>query len=164
MNFNSFTLPALLIRDLYKDCLVDADNGKVTEKKPDISDFTLGENLKHVLIVINSPDTDMISDNNLNFLSGILKACKLSIRDVAVFNMARMPAIKYSSLLTKFKPAAVLLFGVAPNQIDLPVNFPEFKILNYSDIQFLTSPSLDVLENDKLLKGKLWACLQQIFL
>jgi DNA polymerase III psi subunit len=164
MNFESFKLPPLLIRDLYKNCLVDARGIESADKKPGIDDYTLGENLKNILIVLNAPETAMISEENLNFLTGILKACKLSMKDVAVFNLASLKHTKYTNLLEKFNPGTVLLFGVTPQEIDLPINFPEYKILNYRDVQFLTSPSLDLLQNDKALKSKLWACLQQLFL
>jgi hypothetical protein len=164
MNFESFKLPPLLIRDLYKNCLVDEHGIESAEKKPGIDDYTLGENLKNILIVLNAPDSAMISEENLNFLTGILKACKLSVKDVAVFNLAKLKNTSYTILLEKFGPGTILLFGVTPQEIDLPINFPEFKILNYRDVQFLTSPSLDLLQNDKALKSKLWACLQQLFL
>jgi DNA polymerase III psi subunit len=164
MNFESFKLPPLLIRDLYKNCLVDAHGIDTAMKKPGLDEFTLGENLKNILILLNAPDTAMISEEDLNFLTGVLKACKLSLKDVAVFNLASLKNTKYTTLLEKFNPGTVLLFGVTPEEIDLPINFPEFKILNYRDVQFLTSPSLNHLQNDKAMKSKLWACLQQLFL
>ncbi len=164
MNFDSLKLPPLLIRDLYKDCLIDIEGQGFQSKKTQISDFALGKNLKHILIVINDSQTDMISEEELDFLTGVLKACKLSIQDVAVVNLTKLTDTKYLTLLEKFNPANVLLFGVTPQEIDLPVNFPAFKILNYRDIQFLYSPSLSVLKDDKLQKGKLWVCLQQLFL
>jgi len=43
------------------------------------------------------------------------------------------------------------------------MNFPHFQQQKFTGITFLFSPSLNELENDKLLKSKLWICLKQIF-
>ena len=83
---------------------------------------------------------------------------------MAVFNIAAVADIKYGTLLDHFKPRTTLLFGITPEEIDLPVKFPEIKIQRFSDVKFLYAPSLSSLENDKVQKGKLWACLKQLFL
>jgi hypothetical protein len=61
----------------------------------------------------------------------------------------------------------VLLFGLDPTAIRLPINFPHFKQLTYDDCVYLSSPALDQLvpntEESKLLKSKLWVCLKTIF-
>ena len=164
MNFKTFKLPPLLIRELYKDCLVDPSGVSLSGVDKIIQNHTLGDYLRKILVVINNPTSEMIEENELIFLTGILNACKLSLRDVAVFNISATAGIKYGTLLNHFKPRTALLFGITPEHIDLPVNFPEFKIQKFSDVQFLYAPSLNGLENDKVQKGKLWACLKQLFL
>ena len=42
-------------------------------------------------------------------------------------------------------------------------NFIEFQVQAYKDAVFVSSPSLDTIEPDKNLKGKLWSCLKKIY-
>ena len=67
------------------------------------------------------------------------------------------------NLLTFFKSKIVLLFAVEPASFGLPMSFPHFQIQPFAGNSFLFSPSLKELENDKMLKSKLWVCLKRLF-
>ena len=164
MNFDQFKMPSFLLRDLYKDVLTDLDFDDKKKKIRPLSDFTLGNNNKHVLILINDPKTDIIDERELNFLSGILKACNLKINDVAVLNTGPSGINDYKILSETFSPNTIIMFGVDAASVSLPVLFPDFQIQPFNEIRFLSSPSLSVLEGDKNLKTRLWACLQKLFL
>ncbi len=57
----------------------------------------------------------------------------------------------------------MILFGVPPLSIDLPINFPPFQLQAFNKRTYLYSPALAELEQDKALKGKLWGCLKTLF-
>jgi hypothetical protein len=165
MNFEQFQLPLNLVQALYTDVLpagLTAAAQATGRNTPDQTLF-LGENLKHILILVKNPVARLLGDAELEFLSGILKACKIGFQDVAVLNLAQMPNTDYTKLSDQFKPAIVMLFGAGPADISLPVIFPEFQIQSYRDIRFLSAPPLENIGADKLLKSKLWLCLRQIF-
>ena len=86
--------------------------------------------------------------------------------DVAIVNNAAAP-VTISAIKQQLQPKIVLLFGLDPTAIRLPINFPHFKQLSYDDCVYLSSPALDQLvpntEESKLLKSKLWVCLKTIF-
>ena len=172
MDLNQLKLPGTLIAELYKSLLIDPDETTVTqvitEKKESLtasdSDWkSLGENKKKVLILVNYPDSVYLPDTDLELLTGILGACKLSMADVAIVNHNNCPDATYKELVTFFKSKIVLLFAIEPASFGLPMNFPHFQIQPFAENSFLFSPALKELENDKVLKSKLWVCLKRLF-
>ena len=87
--------------------------------------------------------------------------------DVAIVNHAVVPVV-IEPLKQQLQPKYVLLFGVEPGVIQLPISFPAFKEQPYAGSTYLFTPSLNQLnqENDeaKQQKRKLWDCLKRMFL
>jgi hypothetical protein len=177
MDLNHINLPAFIIADLYHSSIIDIGEtsekpkpGEIfTEKNPTLARAEtivwkyLGENRKNILIIINHNDVVHLPDDELNFLTDILGACKLSIGDVAIVNLNNHPGVSYKELTNHFKSKNVFLFGVEPEIFGLPMSFPHFQLQSFANNSFLFSPFLKELENDKLLKSKLWVCLKRIF-
>jgi hypothetical protein len=124
---------------------------------------SLGGNQKNILIVVKNDTVVHLPDEELEFLTNILKACQLSLDAVAIVNTNNAPDEGYKEYAKKFSSKIVLLFGIEPVSFDLPVNFPEFQVQSLNNTTFLYSPSLLECRTDKLLKSKLWVCLQRIF-
>ena len=165
MNFEQFHLPGFLLRDLYKESLVELNEiQQSADKKPELKDSALGNNQKQVLILVNYTDSQVISDPELSFLLTILNACKLTLNDVVIVNFATEEKITYQKLVQEFKPKVVLLFGVKQASISMPVLFPDFQVQSFMDIRFLSSPPLQSLQQDDTIKRKLWTGLKELFL
>jgi len=177
MDLNQINLPSNVISDLYQSSLIDITeekNGFLMEslinEKPlepagnhDSELKWLGENRKNILIIARYSEAVYIPDNELSFLTGILGACKLSLADVSIINLNNHSGLLYKGLLTQLKSKTIILFGVEPTELGLPINFPHFQVQTFDNCTFLFSPMLKDLENDKMLKSKLWFCLKKIF-
>jgi hypothetical protein len=137
-------------------------NTKPTVSK-EITARSLGGNQKNILVVVNNSNVIYLPDEDLEFLTNILNACKLSLDDVAVVNTNNTPGEGYKEYLKNWSSKIVLLFGVDPVSFDLPVNFPEFQVQSLNNTTFLYSPALSECGTNKLLKSKLWVSLQRIF-
>jgi hypothetical protein len=124
---------------------------------------SLGGNQKNILIVVNYDNVVHIPDEELEFLTNILKACHFSLDDVTIVNTNNFPGEGFRDYVKKFGSRIILLFGVDPVSFDLPVSFPEFQVQSFNSNTFLYSPTLQECRTDKLLKSKLWVCLQRIF-
>lgn len=163
MELNTIQLPASLITDLYKNVLIDSGDLPPVAKKTETSSQWkfLGENKKNLLIVVNYPDAVHIPDKQLQFLTNLLTAIKLNLADVAIFNIHGQQ--NAGEALAYFKSKTVFLFGVEPIAFGLPVNFPHFQVQPFNGVTYLFSPALYEIEDDKLLKSKLWVCLKKIF-
>ena len=164
MSFENIQLPAFLIQDLYKDLLIDEEKFHSSShplKKEEIS--FLGKNEKNILILVNEKDVPFLQDPDLNFLIGILGACKLSMADVALVNCNQGIPVNSTKLSAKFNPSKNILFGVAPSALELPLHFPHNQIQHYNNQVYLSSPSLKEIAADKELKQKLWDSLRKIF-
>lgn len=125
----------------------------------------MGSNKKQIVLVIHSLSVDQLSGIQ-QFINNLLKACKLSLEDVAILNYPAQD-ITIGDLKQHLFPKEVLLFGVNPVSIGIPIKFPQFKLQSYDNINYLFAPSVEELnqetEASKLLKSKLWICLKQVF-
>jgi hypothetical protein len=177
MDLNHIKFPVSVIADLYRSSLIETDEVMpklqtetiIPEKEISDTDNNhnglkwLGENRKNILIIVWYADAVHLSDEEFNFLTGILGACKLSMADVALLNLNNHPGITYKELAAHFKSKIVFLFGIEPTLLGLPISFPHFQVQAFANCSFLFSPSLKELEKDKILKSKLWVCLKRLF-
>jgi len=127
---------------------------------------TLGNHRRKITILVNAPGSPFLPDNQLSFLTKILEACRLNMGDVAIVNHASAP-VNITALRAQLQPSVILLFGLEPTTVRLPINFPVFKLQPYDQCTYLSAPALDLLvqtsEESKLLKSKLWLCLKSLF-
>ena len=176
MSLSSITLPGTVIADLYRDSLVrtgQQEKGPAPDIIPgnktagQANNYKiLGNNQQQITIIVDFREESFLPDRHLQFLTKMLEACKLNLGDVALVNHAKKP-VDMELLRGQLNPAYVLLFGVEPITIKLPLNFPQFKEQAYAGSTYLYTPPLDILNQDseegKLLKSKLWVCLRKLF-
>jgi hypothetical protein len=164
MSLDNIQLPAIVLHDLFKDSLVDLNT-----HQPDNSDSTatslsfLGNNQKKVAIIVADEQAIYLPDEELNFLMGILSACKLTMADVALLNIKKNDAFTYAELEQNLKAETILLLGVLPAQLELPLQFPVYQVQKFNNQVYLAAPALHLLAQDKAEKTKLWNCLKQVF-
>ena len=164
MSLDNIQLPAFLIQELYKNSLVEFESPKPVQKIEVKSSINiLGNNRSKVIIVVENNEAAFLPDNQLNFLLEILSACKLTMEDVAIINIHINKAITYKAITLELKAEKIILFGVTPAQLNLPVEFPSYQIQPYNNQTYVTAAMLANIESDKTEKTKLWNCLKQIF-
>lgn len=126
----------------------------------------LGKNARHIAIVVFSPNEAYLPDHQLQLLTKMLDACKLNLGDVAIINQSTQ-MVHFTHLRDQLQSEKVLLFGVQPEQIGLPMNFPGYKEQEYAGCTYLLVNPLGDMnqpnEEGKALKGKLWGCLKKMF-
>ncbi len=164
MSLDNIQFPALVIQNLYGKSLFDLKTGKpdLALSETDRVSF-LGNNQKRIVIIIKSPETIYLPDDDLNFLLGILSACKLSMADVALINLSKNSSLSYKDVTEQFIAEKIFLFGVDPEALGLPLQFPFYQVQQYNNQVYLSSASLTELQNDKAEKTKLWNCLKKVF-
>lgn len=175
MSLNSIKFETTDIALLFKNSLVDIDEKKQDSPSPlqssspvNVDPTTtkwkyLGENKKKTLVVVHYTDAVHIPDKQLAFLTKLLAACNLSLSDVAIFNFQGHEPTQFNEIVNYFRPKSVLLFAIKPTEFGMPMNFPDFQVQAHKDAVFVSSPSLETIEPDKDLKGKLWVCLKKIY-
>jgi hypothetical protein len=164
MSLDNINLPPLVLQQLFTHTLNEAKNNPTVDSKSTEKPFlTLGNNQKKVLILVESEETLYLPDNQLNFLLGILAACNLTMEDVAILNIKKNPSVNYLRITDELKSEKVFLFGLQPDQIELPVNFPTYQIQKFNNQVYLAAPALSNFHDNKAEKTRLWICLQQIF-
>ena len=164
MSLDNIQIPAIVLQDLFKDSLVDLKTDEHAGDLPSPSQLSfLGTNLQRVVIVVNNSNATYLPDEELNFLLGILSACKLSMADVALLNLSKNKAVNYNMIADELYAEKIFLFGVEPSALQLPLQFPHYQVQKYNSQVYLSSPDLSTLSTDRAEKTKLWNCLKQVF-
>jgi hypothetical protein len=175
MSLNSIKFGTTDIALLFKNSLVEVNEKDQILPKPNAKSATpnndpiaigwkyLGDNKKKTLIIVRYDNTVHLPDKQLSFLTKLLAACNLNLGDVAILNFHNHEPTQFNEIINYFKPKSVLLFDTKPTEFGMPMNFPDFQVQAYKDAVFVSSPSLETIEPNKDLKGKLWACLKKIY-
>ena len=164
MSLDNIQLPGIVIQDLFKDCLIDLDTAQPVSNSSNSGNIPfLGKNGEQVTILVKDQNALYLSEKELNFLIGIIAACKLTMADVALVNLEKNKGLTYKQITDQLKAEKVFLFDVDPAELDLPVTFPNYQVQRYNRQVYLSAPALALLEDDRMEKSKLWTCLKQIF-
>ena len=161
-SLDNFQLTTNLLADFYKDSLVILDfpqnsSPLLNEKKTE----HLGGYQSGLLILVNSDDVPYLHDDELQLLSNMLHACKLSLADAAIVNTAKIEATNWNELLNQWKPKKLIAFG--------PVLINDIPQLNKNEIKaqsetlFLQAAALTTLTTVTSEKKALWIALQELF-
>jgi len=162
MDLNRIDLNPLMLADLYGDLLVETGVAQAIKAAPAAPLKLLGENRRNTIVVVDHVTAPVLPDGELNFLTTILAACKLSLADIAIVNRHTAAPDALRQLL-EAPTRHILLFGVEPLAIGLPINFPHFQVQPFSQRTWLHAPPLGAIESDKGLKLQLWNGLKQLF-
>lgn len=167
MSLNEIQLPAIVASGLYKNSLVTMNEGNETKEAAIEHAYKfLGRNKKNIVLVAHSSDAVFVTEAHLTLLIRLLDACKINLEDVAILNNATEQII-ITELKKQLSPKTLILFGVEPPAIKLPIHFPMFKLQEYGGCVYIYAPPLEELNQDtndgKVLKSKLWVCLKKLF-
>lgn len=164
MSLDNIQLPPIVLEQLFNKSLIAVEIQQPALVAAPLKPVNmLGENKRGVLILVNYNETVFLPENELNFLIGILSACKLTMEDVGIVNLAKSKQLNYQSIQKEISCNILLMFGVLPKAIEMPLDFPYYQLQNYNNHTHLCAPCLSALMNDKTEKGKLWTSLKQLF-
>ena len=164
MSIDKIQFSPRLIGDLYRNVLIESNHAKAKmQADPPTSQLFLGNNAQKIAIIVNNDAVTYLAEKELNFVLDILTACRLSMADVALFNFARNQSLSYTEITGQTGAEKLILFGVDPSQLQLPLQFPHYQIQQFNGQVYLSAPGLNEMAEDKALKMKLWNCLKQVF-
>jgi hypothetical protein len=195
MHESKTILPAAALVSLYKDTLVLPEkeiksaekealtnnevigkqvmastpmNEVVNEQKvtPTTALKFLGDHLKKIAIIVNDADAVHLNEVDLGLLSSILNACKLTLADIALINIAQQP-ISLHEILNTLPSQFILAFDLNSAQLKIKLPTTLYKPIVLGEAQILFSNGLKSMQgidqNAKLEKAKLWNALKLLF-
>ena len=147
----------------------DKDNNYNTTNEPikELGQIKyLGEHLKQVTIIVKDELAVYLNENDLTLLSSILSACKLTLADIALINVAQQK-LSLHEILNVLPSKLVMIFDVSSTTLKIKLPTTLYKSIQLGDTYLLFSNSLSLMQGGdqsaKLEKGKLWAILKQLF-
>jgi len=164
MSLKGYTLDAYLLAGMYPEPLIPnataAKELPPAEEEPDKPLKALGENKANILLLIHNGEDAFLSDHLFGFLMQVLNACKISMPDVALVNLAHTPA-KWDTLVREFQPKIAILFNALPE--GMPAPDMKNRPFQHAACRLLYTDELDALEKDKALKIPFWTALREMF-
>jgi hypothetical protein len=162
------TTIAALSASMHVQIESDKDNNNTTnEPIKELGQIKyLGEHLKQVTIIVKDELAVYLNENDLTLLSSILSACKLTLADIALINVAQQK-LSLHEILNVLPSKLVMIFDVSSTTLKIKLPTTLYKSIQLGDTYLLFSNSLSLMQGGdqsaKLEKGKLWAILKSLF-
>ncbi len=141
----------------------DKDNSSINDSR---QIKYLGEHLKQVTIIVKDELAVYLNENDLTLLSSILSACKLTLADIALINVAQQK-LSLHEILNVLPSKLVMIFDVSSTTLKIKLPTTLYKSIQLGDTYLLFSNSLSLMQGGdqsaKIEKGKLWAILKSLF-
>ena len=178
-------LPNSVLVNLYKESLVLGTKMVNVDKKvpPTIQASTeidsiseeatpigpvkfLGEHQKKILVLVQDMDAVHLNERAFDLLTSILNACKLTIADIALINLANKN-FSLHQILTQVPSELVMVFDINPTQLKIKLPTKLYTPISLGETQLLFSNNLAQMQGidhaSKIEKTKLWSALKIIF-
>lgn len=162
MDLSRLTLTPYQVAQLYPKSLVVVPGARPRAAAPQVLKY-LGENGQRILILVRDASAVFLEEKTFQFLLSVLEACKLSMADVALVNLAVEDNCSLESIMDELGSRQVLLFGIDVAALGLPMVFPEYQVQPHGNRTYLAAGDLAQIAAERTLKGRLWACLKQLF-
>ncbi len=139
---------------------------KVIDATSDASFKYLGEHQQGVTVIVKDDLAVYLNENDLNLLTSILKACKLTLADIALVNVAQQK-LSLHQILETLPSKLVIIFEVSGTDLKMKLPTTLYKSVQLGDTYLLFSNSLASMQGTdqlaKVEKSKLWNVLKQLF-
>lgn len=129
-------------------------------EEPPVESLSLvykGGNAKGIAIIINDDANEFLNATDETLLLNILKAIGFSLEDVAIINHDKSGTEWQEQL----DYSTAIIFGILPSTYGMGTE--NYLIQKKENASWLFSDSLFSLGSDRVLKGKLWGKLQELF-
>jgi hypothetical protein len=164
MSLDNIELSGQSCEILFRRNLIADSISEMTADSQEKSEIrSLGDNQKQILFLVNNTSSGFLPDEEMELLTNLIIACKLSMADIALVNFNSNKK-NYQDFNDQFNPKKILIFGIETNELKLPFTIPYFQIQPFHQQFYLTAPPLNEFLNNKNLKKELWVCLQKLFL
>lgn len=142
------------------DSTQNVDSASITME---ININSLGGNQRNILFLVKDSQNKFLPDDEMDLLSNLITACKLSMADIALVNCFNT-SLNYHELTDHFRPTKILMFGISTSDLELPFSIPFFQIQQFQQQSYITAPPFTGFLKNKDLKKQLWTSLQKLFL
>jgi hypothetical protein len=162
MSFDKLQLDPYILARIYTQPIISGkkDPVAVVTDAPLKAKF-LGENQKNIALFIQNAGEAFLNEELFNLLTNILNACKLGMQDIALINTAQYGNLPFSTWQAAVPMKQAVLFGISPETMGLE-GISNYQLLQVNGCQLLCSDDLQIISQDKMLKGKLWMSLKQL--
>lgn len=144
-------------------------NEKINVQKavtPDAPLKYLGDHLKKIIVLVKDETAVHLNETDLGLLSSILNACKLTLADIALLNVAQQ-SFGMHEILETLPSSLIISFQVSSKDLKIKLPTTLYQPFTLGETRILFSDSLTSMQGAnqaaKNEKAKLWNALKMLF-
>jgi hypothetical protein len=165
MELNGLQFTREQLAQLFTDALVVTETPSTPTKKPTVAPSKpgiqfKGKNKKKFLWIVHEPAQQFLGNEDFEFLSQIIAACKMNMDDIALVNLAHATN-SIEEIAEHLQSTMIILCGIEYQQ--LPFKLEEYILFPHQKRNYFLADTLEHLRNDKTKKSKLWLALKAMF-
>src|SRR5690606_21466824 len=131
------------------------------ETPPSVDFIFYGKNGRRFLFLVDDRQHQWMSTAALDAFSKTLAALKLSADDVALLNLAtRADRVRKADMLSFFKPAVIVLLGIAPEAVGLSMS--STPLCEYEGIKLFCTCTFDEMLVEAEKKRQFWSTIKTL--
>jgi len=159
--------PAIVDKKAQASQPVEEKNATTETEEPLITPIKfLGEHQKKILVLVQDINAVHLNERDFDLLTSILNACKLTIADIALINLANKN-FSLHQILTQVPSEFVFIFDINPTHLKIKLPTKLYTPILLGETQLLFSNNLAQMQGidqaSKIEKTKLWSALKIIF-
>ncbi len=163
MSFEKFQLNSEIVSEIYNNSIFILEEKQANTQSVDsMMPPHLGNYQKQILIFVSNEQHPFLADPEMDLLTAILNACKLSFNDVALCNCFKNNSSDIDAYFQKMNPTKTILFGHNPI-LHITGNIKEYHPLQLAKGECLLSQDLSFLLANPDSKKILWDALRVLF-
>lgn len=144
---------------------VEPQPAPIEEKVHRPGKWYLGNYERKFIVLVHDEHNVYLNEKELEFLTGILNACKMNLAHIGLINFNNHP-VQFRQLKKDLHPQFIISFGISALQMELPFSMPDYQVQQYDGCAILTAPALGQLNATtpaaKTEKTKLWNSLKKM--
>lgn len=160
-------IPANVDKKVQPTPVMEAPSELITAESAPVTPIKfLGEHQKNIMVLVQDASAVHLNEKDFDLLTSILNACKLTIADIALINIANKN-FSLHQILTQAPSEIVLVFDINPTELKIKLPTKLYTPISLGETQLLFSNNLSNMQGidqaSKVEKMKLWTALKLIF-
>jgi len=163
MSFENFQLNSEIVSEIYNNSIFILEEKQANTQSVDSVMLPhLGNFQKQILIFVSNEQHPFLADPEMDLLTAILNACKLSFNDVALCNIFNKNSSDIVAHYKRLNPSKSIFFGHNPiTQITGDIS--EYNVAHLTNAECLVYQDLSILVANPDSKKILWNALKVLF-
>lgn len=143
------------------DTIYRIPSSEFSDKNELLQSTYIKGNIEAKVVVFYQSDKHFLEEKKHEFLSKMLQAVKVDIKDILLINQkAELSLIDLTKVIDV---ETVFLFDIKPTEVGVQKQIELYRIYSFNDFKYIFGEDLSIIESNVNSKKAIWAVLKSIF-